>query len=127
MFPVVADLVPWNSDEFLSRLPSELRVSFSPCCFYAEVSRLLFTLNSPIWCLEGQNLSLHLVLAIQNNFYVRVFEKYLKIEMLGRYKNESNCKRYFLAGPRRGSTKDIISVFHKQTDRNLLVGRKLCP
>ena len=56
---VVADPVPWNSDEFLSHLPSELRVSFSPCCSYAEVSRVLFTLNFPIWCLEGQNLSSH--------------------------------------------------------------------
>ena len=54
LFPVVADPVPWNSDEFLSRLPSELRVSFPLCCSYAEVSRVLFTLNSPIRCWKGK-------------------------------------------------------------------------
>ena len=59
LFPVVADPVPWNSDEFLSRLPSELRVSFPPCCPYAEVARVLFTLNFPICCWKGKNLSSH--------------------------------------------------------------------
>ena len=54
LFPVVADPVPWNCDEFLSHLPSELRVSFPPCCSYAEVSRVLFTLNSPIRCWKGK-------------------------------------------------------------------------
>ena len=54
LFPVVADPVPWNSDEFLSRLPSELRVSFPPCCPYAEVARVLFTLNFPICCWKGK-------------------------------------------------------------------------
>ena len=54
LFPVVADPVPWNCDEFLSRLPSKLRVSFPPCCSYAEVSRVLFTLNSPIRCWKGK-------------------------------------------------------------------------
>ena len=56
LFPVVADPVPWNSDEFLSRLPSELRVSFPPCFPYAEVARVLVVLNCPIGCWKGKTI-----------------------------------------------------------------------